>query len=103
MPHNQVATISFKIGDIVWAKIKGFVAWPARIVSISSKMAVVFWLNDYRSTKVYQTQIFKFLERFDEFSKRFSDTVGLETAAREGLMLFSQQLHKKTKLTVSKN
>lgn len=53
-------------------------------------MVLVTWLNDYRVTKLYRTQIFKFLTHFDEFSKRFDDTVGLKTAAREGLICFGQ-------------
>lgn len=89
-----VVKVVFRPSEIVWAKIKGFVAWPARIKSFpSSNMVIVSWLNDYRVTKIYRTQMFKFLLFFDTFSKRFNDTVGLETAAKEGLILFGQNLY----------
>lgn len=88
-----VAKIEFKVGEIVWARIKGFPHWPAKIKSFpSAKMAEVVWLNDYRKTKLYRTQLFKFLKNYDEFSNRFNDTVGLEKAAKEGLILFGESV-----------
>lgn len=91
---GPIVKIEFRIGEVVWAKIKGFVAWPGRIKSFpSNKMVIVTWLNDYRATKIYRTQMYKFLVYFDTFSNRFHDTVGLETAAREGLILFGQNLY----------
>lgn len=87
--NSTVAKIEFKVGEVVWARIRGYPHWPARIQSFpSNKMATVIWFNDYRRTKLYKTQIFKFLVNFDEFSKRFNDTVGLETAAREALISY---------------
>lgn len=92
--NSTVAQIEFKIGEIVWARIKGFPAWPARIKSFpSNKMAVVYWFNDYRITKLYRTQMYKFLNNFDEFSKKFGDTVGLETAAREALICYGNDIN----------
>lgn len=60
---------------------------------MSGRRAVVFWFNDYRKTNLYRTQIFKFLVNFDEFSKRFSDTVGLEAAAKEALIVYGQNIN----------
>lgn len=90
---NVVAKIEFRVGEIVWARIKGFPHWPAQVRSFpSAKMVDVFWLNDYRKTRIYRTQMWKFLINFDEFSKRFNDTVGLEAAAKEGLILYGDHI-----------
>lgn len=87
--QNAVVKIEFRIGEVVWAKIKCFPAWPAKIKSaVSSKMVLVVWFNDYRVTKVYKTQLFKFLLNFDTFAKNFDNSIGLKTAAREALMYF---------------
>lgn len=94
--QKAVVKIEFCVDEIVWAKIKGFSHWPAKIRSFpSNKMAVIIWFNDYRKTKLYRTQLFKFLPNFDEFSKKFNDTVGLETAAKEALFCFGQNLFSK--------
>lgn len=90
---NTVAKIEFKVGEIVWARIKGYPHWPAKVTSFpSAKMAEVVWMNDYRKTKLYRTQLWKFLVHFDEFAKRFNDTVGLEKAAKEALVLYGQTI-----------
>lgn len=84
---QTIARIEFRVGEVVWAKIKGSPHWPAKILTLhSNRRAEVVWFNDYRKTKIYQTQLFKFLIHFDEFAKKFNDTVGLKTAAQEGLM-----------------
>lgn len=91
--QNKVAKVEFTIDEIVWAKIKGFNHWPAQIGSFpSNKMAEVIWFNDYRKTKLYRTQLFKFLPNFDEFAKKFNETVGLEAAAKEALYTYGQNL-----------
>lgn len=88
-----VAQVQFKVGEIVWARIKGYPSWSARIISFpSNKMAWVTWFNDYRKTKLYRTQLYKFLLNFDEFAKRFKDSVGLETAAKEALICYGQDM-----------
>lgn len=87
-----MAQIDFKIGEIVWAKIKGFPHWPCVIRAFHKNMAIVFWFNDYRQTKIYRTQLFKFLPNFDTFSKLFSQKIGLETAAKEALIAYGQQM-----------
>lgn len=80
LPSNvDLALVDFKIGEVVWAKIKGFPHWPCIIRNFDKKMVLVQWYNDYRSTKVYRTQLFKFLENFNEFSKSFNQKIGLDT------------------------
>ncbi|XP_055326601.1 uncharacterized protein LOC129580316 [Sitodiplosis mosellana] len=89
---KTVAQIIFKVDEVVWAKIKGHPHWPARIKCFpSAKMAIVVWFNDYRTTKIYRTQLHKFLTNFDKFAVRFRDTIGLETAAKEGLIYYGQR------------
>lgn len=90
---KSVSKIDFKVKEIVWAKIKGSPHWPAEILAFTSaKMVLVKWFNDYRTTKIYRTQLYKFLTNFDEFAKRFDDTIGLRTAANEALICFGQSL-----------
>lgn len=90
-----VATVEFQTGEVVWAKIRGYPHWPAKIKSFpSSKMALVVWFNDYRITKMYRTQLHKFLNNFDNFSKKFDQTIGLKTAAQEALIYYGQNIGK---------
>lgn len=92
----SMVKIEFKIKEIVWCKIKGCSHWPAQILAFpSNKMALVQWFNDYRQTKVFRTQLFKFLANFDQFAVRFDDVVGLKTAGREALIVFGQNLNAK--------
>lgn len=91
--QKVIARIEFKINEVIWAKLRGFKPWPAKICSFpSNKMVEVIWFNDYRRTKLYKTQLFKFLQYFDEFAKNFSTTVGLETAAKEALIYYGQNV-----------
>lgn len=54
---------------------------------MSGRMVVVVWFNDYRTTKMYRTQLlYKFLNNYDEYSKNFNKTIGLKTAAQEALI-----------------
>lgn len=86
--------MDFKLNETIWAKIKGHPHWPAKIKSFPShRMAGVVWYNDYRRTKVYKTQLFKFLTHFDQFAARFDDTVGLKAAAQEALICYGQNLN----------
>lgn len=92
--NTQMMKIDFKVGEVVWAKIRGHPHWPAKIKSFSSsKMAIVVWFNDYRVTKIYRTQLFKFLNNFDSFAKNFDNTIGLKTAAQEALMFYGNTLN----------
>lgn len=88
------STPEFKLNEIIWAKIKGSPEWPAKIVDFpSAKMALVVWFNDNRKTKVYRTQLYKFLINYDKFSVNFEKHIGLKTAAREALYAFSDSIY----------
>lgn len=91
---DTIALITFKVDEVVWAKIKGHPHWPAKIKCFpNAKMAIVVWFNDYRTTKVYRTQLHKFLINFDKFAVRFSDSIGLKTAAQEALIYFGHNVN----------
>lgn len=88
---------NYEVGEVVWAKIRGFPAWPARIEDkIGGKrlMFRIFWFNDYRYSNVYANQVFKFHNYFEQFSKPFDSHIGLETAAREALMHIASEIKK---------
>lgn len=68
-----VAKPQFAIQEIIWAKLKGHCHWPATIKRMTETasgldMYEIKWFNDYRHTKVYRTQMFKFLENFERFA-----------------------------------
>lgn len=90
-----VAKPDFALNDIVWAKLKGYCHWPARIDKIiktpsGSTMYEVVWFNDNRRSKMYKLQVFKFFENFEEFAKKFDDVIGLKTAAFEAMYIYRQ-------------
>lgn len=91
----MITRIDFAINEVIWAKIKGHPYWPAKLRAFpSDKMALVIWFNDYRTTEVYRTQLFKLLINFDEYSKKFHQTIGLEAAAQEALMSYGSNFQK---------
>lgn len=97
-PNNVESSIvhtsaNFSVGEVVWAKIRGYPHWPARINWLTDRRAEVVWFNDYRRTKIYKFHLFKFLTHFDQFASKFNDTVGLQAAAQEGLMCLSNALN----------
>lgn len=94
---KQIAVNNYVVGEVVWAKIRGFPAWPARIENIiggKRLMFRIFWFNDYRNSNVYANQVFKFHSNFEQFSKPFNSHIGLETAAREALMYIASEIKK---------
>lgn len=95
LPTNIVAKIDFKVGDVVWAKIRGCPFWPAkieRIYGVKLQMIEILWFNDYRRSKVYRTQIESFLPNFRKNSKFFKEKVGLETAAKEAVLYMTSKM-----------
>lgn len=88
---KTIAKFEFKIGEAVWCKLKGSSHWPARIISFDGRRYDVYWFNDYRQSKVYHSQLFKFEPNIHEFSKKFEKIQGLETAAKEALIYLSQK------------
>lgn len=90
-----VTNPDFVVKEIIWAKIKGFYHWPAQIDKIITTAAgitmyEIIWFNDYRRSKIYKSQVFKFLENFEQFSNKFDDVVGLKTAAFEAMCTYRQ-------------
>lgn len=95
IPTTQtIARIEYRVKEVVWAKLRGHPHWPAFIKSFpTDKTAEVVWFNDYRRTKIFRTQMFKFLKHFDQFAVKFDDCVGLKTAAQEGFIYFGNGMH----------
>lgn len=94
--HGIVAKHNFSVGEIVWAKIRGHSHWPAKVLSfISNGRAEVLWFNDYRSTKLYCSQLYKFMPNFEIFSMKFDVTVGLKAAAKEAMICYSKDMGQK--------
>lgn len=91
---TAVAVLPFRMKEIVWGKIKGWPHWPAEITGIEGKRYEVTWFNDYRKSKLFQSQISKFTRNFDEHAVKFSTSVGLETAAKEALICLAQRSKK---------
>lgn len=90
----EIVKVEFKINEIVWAKIKGYPAWPARIKSFAPhNRAVVVWFNDYRTTKLFRTQLFKFLKFFERHAVNFDKTIGLKKASLEGLFYYGKEMN----------
>lgn len=94
IPNTTVAVMPFKINEIVWGKIRGWPHWPARITVLEGRRYEVIWFNDYRKSKLFPSQVFKFTENFEKFAVKFPNSVGLQTAAKEAL-IFMAHLSKK--------
>lgn len=88
---KTIAVLPFKIGEVVWCKIRGSSHWPAKILSYDNRKFDVFWFNDYRRSKVFTSQLFKFGKYFNEFAKKFNSSIRLETAAKEALLYLGQK------------
>lgn len=87
--NKTVAVLAFSVNEIVWGKIRGWPHWPARVTSIEGRKFEVVWFNDYRKSKLFRTQLFKFCDNFEQFAQKFPTTIGLETAAKEALLLMA--------------
>lgn len=82
---NTLAIIEFKENEVIWAKLKGHPHWPAKIVGYENKKFEIFWFNDYRRSKVFRSQIFKFNQsNFETFSK--TKKIGFEAAVKEAIL-----------------
>lgn len=88
---QTIAKLDFKINEIVWGKIRGSSHWPAKIVSIDNRRYKVEWFNDYRTTNLFRTQLYKFESNFHTFAQKFSTSIALETAAKEALICLAQK------------
>lgn len=92
---NAVANMKFVPGEVVWCKIRGWSHWPGIIKTIENNKFNVLWFNDYRTSKVFHTQLFKFHLNFNEFTKKFGRVVGLETAAKEAVLYSMSKISNK--------
>lgn len=92
-----VALMDFKVGEVIWAKMRGYPAWPAKIERIygaNHQMVEIFWFNDYRRSKILKAQCSKFHSEFETNSKIFNKHIGLETAAKEAMIYAIRTLGK---------
>lgn len=74
-----------KVGEVIWGKIRGWPHWPGKIVHIFPRQFEVIWYNDFRVTKLYRSQIFKFVANFQIFAEKFDTTIGLREAAEQAM------------------
>lgn len=82
---KTVSVIEFSMDEVVFAKIKGYPTWPAKIVGFENKRCEIQWFNDYRRSKVFRSQLFKFNDaNVDKFSK--AKKLGVETAIKEAIV-----------------
>lgn len=85
---KTICIIPFSVDEVIWDKIRGWPHWPCRILEIDTRRNrfKVYWFNDYRTTNLYRSQIFKFYANFDIFAEKFATTIGLKDAAREAML-----------------
>lgn len=83
---SKVACYPFIIDEVIWGKIRGSTHWPAKVLSIEKRTFKVEWFNDYRTTQLYLSQMYKFCPNFYKFSLKFDTVVGLKDAAEEALL-----------------
>lgn len=72
---KTVAVLGFREGEVVWAKLRGSVHWPARIEKMENGQYEIYWFNDGRLSKVNHSQLFKFESNFKEFAKLFKNRI----------------------------
>lgn len=82
---TTLALNDFCMNEVVWGKLKGWPHWPARVTAIEGRRYELYWFNDFRKSKVYRTQLFKFAANFETFSKHFSTSFALAKAAQEAI------------------
>lgn len=90
---TTVCTMQFQVGDVIWGKIRGWPHWPCKILEMDARRIryKVWWFNDYRTTNLYRSQIYKFPGCFDIFAEKFDTTVGLKDAVKEAMTLMFEQ------------
>lgn len=94
---NQPMAVSnefYRVGQVVWAKLRCFPSWPAKIERIcgdKKQLIEIYWFNDYRRSKVFRSQIFDFHKHFAEFAVDFDKHIGLEMAAKEALIYIARK------------
>lgn len=81
-----MALMPYAVGEVVWGKIRGWPHWPARIIRILPRLYEVEWFNDFRTTKLYRSQMLRFRPNFTVFVEKFDTTIGLREAAEQAMM-----------------
>lgn len=85
LKKNTIAIIEYRLNEIVWCKLKGHPHWPGKIVGCEKQKFEILWFNDYRKSKVFRSQLFKFNDQnFGEFSR--NSKIGLEKAIKEAII-----------------
>ena len=75
---------SFQQGDLVFAKVKGYPAWPARITSLSNNGKYsVFFYGTYETATLKRSELWPYTQKYkDKFGppnlKRKGYSEGLE-------------------------
>lgn len=59
---NQQHHNLFSVGSLVFAKLKGFRAWPARITSVKKRKYDVFFFGTYDTATLSQKGLFKYTD-----------------------------------------
>lgn len=88
-PIRIIAQQQFRISEIVWAKLGHFPSWPCkieRLYGVRNQMVEVLWFNDFRRSKMHIANIYKFFDKFQEFSKDADIHVGLNRAIKEAII-----------------
>lgn len=89
--NGTVALIQFRVGDVVWCKLKGFPKWPAKIKEIcdqNNNYITIVWFNDYRITKVHRGQLAEFKNVPDAILSKTKKNVRLEKAVKEAMIYY---------------
>ncbi|XP_030370359.1 hepatoma-derived growth factor [Scaptodrosophila lebanonensis] len=85
MPR-KVKKPAFKVGDFVFAKLHGYRAWPARIVTIIGRFFVVYFYGTYDRARVTRHQLYLYEKSY----KRFASASHLKNAIFKHAMLHIQ-------------
>lgn len=80
-----ISTQPFKVGEVIWGKIRGWPHWPGKIVHVFPQQFEVIWYNDFRVTKLYRSQIYKFAANLQIFAEKLDTTIGLREAAEQAM------------------
>lgn len=94
-PTLVVATNPFRVDEVIWGKIRGAHHWPAKVLSFKDRRIFVEWFNDYRTTGLFRSQIYKFGPNFPIFTEKLDDVVGLRGAVEEALRYGMENNRKK--------
>ncbi|XP_017845447.1 hepatoma-derived growth factor-related protein 2 isoform X2 [Drosophila busckii] len=87
---KEKAGKSFNIGDLVFAKVKGYPAWPAKITKCINKKYNVYFYGTGETANIKLEDLFTYVENKDKFATdknmkraKFSDAIDqIESAVR---------------------